>query len=106
MGVTFRDRLIAFQVDGKNLPGAEAGYTPTGYQALALAPGVHTISYCHTTRSSLGTGVVMCKFKVQDFTFESDARYMVVENVNVSTGRAGSAIGETVSVRTNVVKMN
>jgi hypothetical protein len=48
----------------------------------------------------------MCKFKVQDFTFESDARYMVVENVNVSTGRAGSAIGETVSVRTNVVKMN
>lgn len=105
MGATVRDRLIAFQVDGKKLNGAEAGYTPTGYQALALAPGVHTISFCYTTRS-VWSGLVMCEFKVDDFTFESNTRYMVVDNLEYSMRYEGISIAREMAVRTNVLKLN
>lgn len=106
MMITFRDRLIAFQLDGVDLPGAQPGSTPTGYQAIAVSPGVHTISYCHTTRSDLGTGVVLCNFKVKDFNFEPNARYMVVGNIGITAGSSSGTISQTTSVRTNMVKLN
>lgn len=104
MMVTFKDRLIAFQLDGENLPGAKAGHSPTGYQAVAVNPGVHTISYCHTTKSTLGSGVVMCDFVLKDFNFEPNARYMVVGNIDVRSGNSSGS--QTTSVRTKLLKLN
>jgi hypothetical protein len=104
MMISFHDRLIAFQVDDVDLPGANGGYTPTGYQALALSPGIHTVSYCHTTRSDLGTGAVMCKFKIKDFNFEPGARYRVFEIVSVTHGPSGTG-GQTMTVNTNIMKL-
>lgn len=106
MMVTFRDRLIAYQVDGKDLPGAKAGYTPTGYQALALAPGVHSISYCHTTKSDLGTGMNMCRFKIDAFNFEANARYLVIEKVSVTNSSVGGGISQSANVGTSIMKLD
>lgn len=105
MMVTFRDRLIAYGVDGVNLPGAKVGNGATGYQAIALTPGVHSVSYCHTTRSDLATGVVICNFEIKDYKFEANARYMVSEAVNVRSVPIGSGSSEQVSVRTTIRKI-
>jgi hypothetical protein len=105
MMITFRDRLVAFELDDVTLPGAKSGYTPTGYQAIAVTPGVHTISYCHITRSDLGTGVVMCDFKVKNYNFEADSRYMVIGAIGVRAGSSSGTTGQTATVRTNIVKL-
>lgn len=100
--VTFRDRLLAYRVDGVDLPGAKVGNGATGYQAIALSPGVHSISYCHTTKSDLGTGVVMCNFEIENHEFEANARYMVSETVFVRPAPMG---GERISVHTRMNKL-
>lgn len=108
MLVTFRDRLVAFEVDGKTLPGASRGNQltyPTGYQALALSPGVHSISYCHVTRSDLATGVRLCNFTIREFNFEPNARYMVDKNLDVRHNRSGNTTTETVRVRTDMQRI-
>jgi hypothetical protein len=99
--ITFRDRLLAYRVDGVDLPGVKVGNGATGYQAIALSPGVHSISYCHTTKSDLATGVVMCDFEIKDYQFEANARYMVSESVVVQSVMGG----ERVSVRTRMDKI-
>jgi hypothetical protein len=107
--VVFRDRLVAIQVDGKDLPGVDRGNKityPTGYQAIALTPGVHSISYCHMTRSALATGVWGCNLKINDFNFEPNARYMVQGNVKVSTGTIGNSITQTANVKTGIYKLD
>ena len=109
MMVKFHDRLLAFQVDGQNLPGADKGNQvtyPTGYQAIALSPGVHSISYCHLTRSTLATGVAMCNFKINDFNFESGARYMVLGDIAVNTGSIGKDMVQTANVRTRMIRLD
>lgn len=105
MMITFRDRLIAFELDGVPLSGAKTGYAPTGYQAIAVTPGVHTVSYCHITRSDLGTGVTMCDFKVKNYNFEADSRYMIIGAVSVRAGTSYGTTGQTAIVRTKIVKL-
>lgn len=108
-GIVFRDRLVAIQVDGKDLPGADRGNKityPTGYQAIALTPGVHSISYCHMTRSALATGVWSCNFKINEFNFEPNARYMVQGNVKVSAEMIGNSITQTANVKTGIYKLD
>jgi hypothetical protein len=108
MLVTFRDRLLAVQVDGKALPGTNKGGQlsyPTGYQAIALTPGIHSISYCHVTRSGLATGVKLCNFSIKDYNFEPNARYMVGEELSARHGRIGNTTTETVSVGTNITRL-
>lgn len=107
--VVFSDRLIAIQLDGKDLPGADRGnkFTyPTGYQAIALSPGIHSISYCHATRSALATGVWMCNYKITDFNFEPNGRYMVQGNITVSTGSIGQTMTQTANVKTGIYKLD
>lgn len=105
MMITFRDRLIAFGLDGVPLPGAKAGYTPTGYQAIAVPPGIHTISYCHITRSDLGTGGAMCGFKVENHNFEAGSRYMILGAISVRAGTSSGTSGQTATVSTRLVKL-
>jgi hypothetical protein len=109
MMVTFHDRLLAFQVDGKYLPGASKGNKvtyPTGYQAIALSPGIHTISYCHMTRSTLATGVAMCNFEIVDFNFEANTRYMVMGNIAINSEQIGNLNSQVANVRTRMVKLD
>lgn len=108
MLVTFRDRLLAFQVDGKNLPGADKGSQlsyPTGYQAIALIPGIHSISYCHVTRSGFATGVKLCDFRIRDYNFEPNARYMVGEDLNLRHSQIGNMTTQALRVRTNILRL-
>lgn len=108
MLVTFRDRLLAVQVDGKDLPGANKGGQlsyPTGYQAIALTPGIHSISYCHVTRSGLATGVKLCDFSIKDYNFEPNARYMVGENLKLSSSYMGNTTSQSINVRTHIMRL-
>jgi hypothetical protein len=107
--VVFKDRLIAIQVDGKDLPGADRGdkFTyPTGYQAIALKPGIHSISYCYATRSTLGTGIWGCNLKISNFNFEPDARYMVQGQTTVSTGSIGNTMTQAARVTSGIYKLD
>ena len=108
MLVTFRDRLVAVEVDGKLLPVADKGgqvtYS-TGYQAIALSPGIHTVSYCHVTRSAIATGARICGLTVKDFNFEPNARYMVGESVNVTHSMTGSSTLQNLHVRTGITRV-
>lgn len=109
MMVKFHDRLLAIQVDGKDLPGVSRGNNftyPTGYQAIALSPGLHSISYCHTTRSALATGVSMCNFKITDFNFEPNTRYMVQGSIAVDTDWIGNTMSQRANVRTRIIKLD
>lgn len=100
MFVKFQDRLLAIQVDDKDLPGANRGLVyPTGYQAIALSPGVHSVSYCHMTRSALATGVGMCDFKIKDFNFKANTRYMLFGDTSVES----IATGQKITVKTRLV---
>lgn len=78
LGVPFHRLLLAVQVDGKRLPhaGRHSLLNFSGYQAVRLAPGKHTIEWCWISMNKLGTGGGMCGLGATGIELEAGKRYL------------------------------
>jgi hypothetical protein len=84
LGIPFHTLLIAVSMDGKMLEGA--GFTSiglggtrasSGYQALKITSGVHSLSWCWDSSNGIFGGGSMCGFDLTNFDFESGKRYLI-----------------------------
>lgn len=78
LGVPFHRLLLAVQVDGKALPnaGRHSLMNFSGYQALRLPPGMHTLEWCWVSMNKLGTGGGMCGLGANGIKLEAGKRYL------------------------------
>lgn len=78
VGIPFHRLLLAVQVDGTRLPhaGRHSLMNFSGYQAIRLAPGKHTIEWCWISMNKLGTGGGICGLGVYDIELEAGKRYL------------------------------
>ena len=78
LGIPFHRLLLAVRVDGQSLPdaGRRSILDFSGYQAIRLTPGQHSIEWCWVSMNKLGTGGGKCGFAAPDVRFEAGKRYL------------------------------
>ncbi|MGB4075375.1 hypothetical protein [Pseudomonas sp.] len=87
LGVPFHRLLLATHVDDQHLAGAGRGefYDFSGYQAVKVTPGKHSLQWCWVSKNSLGTGGGTCSFRAGDVEFKAGQRYLVTWNTSGMT---------------------
>lgn len=78
LGIPFHRLLLAVRVDGKPLPnaGKHSILNYSGYQAIRLAPGHHSVEWCWVSMNKLGTGGGKCGFGAPNLNLEAGKRYL------------------------------
>ena len=78
LGVPFHRLLLAVRVDGKVLPnaGKHSILNYSGYQAIRLDPGQHSLEWCWVSMNRLGTGGGKCGFSASNINLEAGKRYL------------------------------
>ncbi|WP_081951553.1 hypothetical protein [Pseudomonas cremoricolorata] len=92
LGVPFHRLLLAVRVDGKQLPdaGKHSILNYSGYQALRLAPGEHSVEWCWVSMNKLGTGGGKCGFGAPALNLEAGKHYLATWSSSTSvTGLRG-----------------
>ncbi|QLF93425.1 hypothetical protein HW090_09535 [Pseudomonas sp. ABC1] len=92
LGVPFHRLLLAIRVDGKQLPeaGKHSILNYSGYQALRLSPGQHSLEWCWVSMNKLRTGGGQCGFVAPALNFEAGKRYLATWSASTSiTGVTG-----------------
>lgn len=79
VGVPFHRLLLVTHVDDQPLMGAGQGplFDFSGYQAVKVTPGKHSLGWCWVSKNSLGTGGGRCGFKASGIEFIAGQRYVV-----------------------------
>ncbi|BCA26811.1 hypothetical protein [Metapseudomonas otitidis] len=78
LGVPYHRLLLAVRVDGEPLPnaGKHSILNYSGYQAIRLAPGQHSLEWCWVSMNKLGTGGGQCGFNAPNLSLEAGKRYI------------------------------
>lgn len=78
VGIPFHRLLLAISVDGKPLAaaGRHSLLNFSGYQAVRLTPGEHSLEWCWISMNALGTGGGTCGFGVPRLDFAAGKRYL------------------------------
>lgn len=78
LGIPFHRLLLAVRVDGEVLPnaGKHSILSYSGYQAIRLAPGQHSVEWCWVSMNKLGTGGGKCGFSAPNLSLEAGKRYL------------------------------
>lgn len=87
LGIPFHRLLLATHVDDQRLAGAGKGafYDFSGYQAVKVTPGTHSLQWCWVSKSSWGTGGGACGLRASNVEFKAGQRYLVTWNTTGMT---------------------
>lgn len=79
VGIPFHRLLLATKVDGVQLKdaGRFSLLDISGYQAIKVSAGSHSLEWCWVSMNSLGTGGAKCDFRLVNFEFEENKRYLI-----------------------------
>lgn len=86
VGIPFHRLLLAIQVDGTRLPhaGRHSLMNFSGYQAIRLAPGKHSIEWCWISMNKLGTGGGICGLGANGIELKAGKRYLATWSATTS----------------------
>lgn len=100
VGIPFHRLFLATRADGKLLPdaGKKSIMDYSGYQALRMTPGEHSLEWCWVSMNKLGTGGGKCGFVVPSLHLEAGKRYLAtwVATTNITGVRGREQMEITV----------
>ncbi|WP_417330683.1 hypothetical protein [Halomonas cupida] len=101
LGIPFHRLLLATRADGERLPfaGKRSILDYSGYQAIRMNPGQHSLEWCWVSMNALGSGGGTCGFGVSDLDLEAGKNYLV-------TWSAATKIEGTLERQQTTIRIN
>lgn len=108
VGIPFHRLLLATRVDGVTLKNAGrfSILDISGYQALKLAPGEHSLEWCWVSMNALGTGGANCGFGAPKVVLKPNKRYLATWSTYGEINGPPGRQQHTLTINTNIQDMD